>query len=165
MIRSIFTASVLGLTLAVASVPAGAQTPSAPPPAYGGPITAADATRVALAAIEQAKKDGLAMSVAIVDPSGNLIYFQRMDDCQFGSGPVAIEKARSAALFKRPTQAFADGVAHGATYLLGLTGAVPVPGGIPLYIDGKIVGAIGSSGGTGPQDAGISQAGATSMHP
>ena len=163
MTRSIFTASVLGLTLAAASLPAGAQTP--PPPGYGASITIADATRVALAATDQAKKDGLAMSVAIVNPSGDLIYFERMDDCQFGSGPVAIEKARSAALFKRPTQVFADGVAHGATYLLGLTGAVPVPGGIPLYIDGKIVGAIGASGGTGSQDAGVSQAGASLMHP
>ena len=146
----------------VASV-AWAQT--APAPAYGTPINADSAKKVAAAAIAEARKNNFTMAIAVVDTAGNLVYFEKMDGTQTGSVNVSIDKARSAALFKRPTKAFQDIVAAGGVGLriLGLQGAVPVDGGIPLMEGGKIVGAIGASGGTSDQDAQCAQAGANLM--
>jgi glc operon protein GlcG len=100
-----------------------------------------------------------------VDPAGNLVYYEKMDNTQLGSANVAIDKARSAALFKRPTKAFQDALAAGgdAVRILSLKGAVPVEGGIPLVVDGKIVGAIGVSGATSAQDAQCAKAGADTV--
>jgi uncharacterized protein GlcG (DUF336 family) len=97
-----------------------------------------------------------------VDPAGNLVYYEKMDNTQLGSANVSVDKARSAARFKRPTKAFQDALAAGGDGLriLGLEGAVPVDGGIPLVMDGKIVGAIGVSGAASAQDAQCSKAGA-----
>ena len=147
---------------AIASV-ARAQT--APAPAYGTPITADSAKKVAAAAIAEARKNNFTMAIAVVDTAGNLVYFEKMDGTQTGSVNVSIDKARSAALFKRPTKAFQDIVAQGGVGLriLALQGAVPVDGGIPLMEGGKIVGAIGASGGTSDQDAQCAQAGANLM--
>jgi uncharacterized protein GlcG (DUF336 family) len=105
------------------------------------------------------------MAVAIVDPGGNLVYFEKMDDTQIASATVAIEKARSAALYKRPTKAMQDMLAAGGAGLrvLRLAGAIPVEGGIPLVIEGKIAGAIGVSGGTSDQDGICAQSGANSL--
>jgi uncharacterized protein GlcG (DUF336 family) len=102
------------------------------------------------------------MAVAVVDPGGNLVYYEKMDNTQIGSANVAIDKARSAALFKRPTKALQDALAAGGDGLriLKIQGAVPVEGGIPLVLDGKIVGAIGVSGGASSQDAQCAKAGA-----
>jgi uncharacterized protein GlcG (DUF336 family) len=102
------------------------------------------------------------MAVAIVDTSGNLVYYEKMDNTQLGSANVAIEKARTAALFKRPTKAFQDVLAAGGDGLrvLTLKGVVAVEGGIPLVMDGKIVGAIGVSGAASSQDAQCAKAGA-----
>ena len=107
----------------------------------------------------------LAMAVAIVDSAGNLVYFEKMDNTQQGSVNVSQDKARSAALFKRPRQAFQDRLAAGGDGLgvLRLQGAVPVAGGIPLLVDGKIVGAIGVSGATRAQDAQCAKAGADAL--
>jgi glc operon protein GlcG len=101
------------------------------------------------------------MAIAVVDTAGYLVYFERMPDTQLGSVEVAIEKAKSAALFRRPTKSFQDTVAAGGEGLrmLKLTGAVPVEGGIPLIVDGKVVGAVGASGGTSVQDGRTAQAG------
>ena len=124
------------------------------PSSYGFPIGLEDAKRAAAPALAHARQRGWTMAVAIVDTAGTLVYFEKMDDTQNGSAKVAITKARSAALFKRPTKAFEDTLATGTSGLriLGLVGAVPVEGGLPLVIGGKIVGAIGVSGGTGQQD-------------
>ncbi len=105
------------------------------------------------------------MAVAIVDTAGYLVYFERMNDTQLGSVEIAIEKAKSAALFRRPTKTFQDAVAGGGVGLrmLKLTGAVPVEGGIPLIVDGKLVGAIGASGGSSDQDGMTAQAGAAAL--
>jgi uncharacterized protein GlcG (DUF336 family) len=102
------------------------------------------------------------MAVAIVDTSGNLVYYEKMDNTQLGSANFAIDKARSAVLFKRPTKAFQDALAAGGAGLrvLDVRGAVPVEGGIPLVMDGKIVGAIGVSGGASEQDGQCAKAGA-----
>jgi len=132
------------------------------PVLYGPPISIDGAKRVATAAIAEAKKSNFQMAIAIVDIGGNLVYFEKMDGTQTGSVNVAVDKARSAALFKRPTKAFQDVVAAGGDGLriLALEGAVPVEGGIPLMADGKIIGAIGASGGTSAQDGQCAQAGA-----
>ena len=120
------------------------------------------AKKIVLPALAEARKNSWTMAVAIVDQSGDLVYFEKMDGTQTGSVNVSIEKARSAVLFKRPTKSFQDTVAQGGVGLrmLGLAGAVPVDGGIPLMEGGKIVGAIGASGGTSDQDGQCAQAGA-----
>jgi uncharacterized protein GlcG (DUF336 family) len=129
---------------------------------YGPPITLESARKIAQPAIAEARKNGWTMAVAIVDPAGDLVYFERMDNTQLGSVNTAIAKARSATRFKRPTKAFQDMVASGGEGLraLGLDGAIVVEGGIPLVIDGKIVGAIGTSGGTSAQDGQCAKAAA-----
>jgi uncharacterized protein GlcG (DUF336 family) len=132
---------------------------------YGPSITADMAKKVAAPAIAEAKKNQWTMAVAIVDTAGDLVYFEKMDDTQTGSVDVAQAKARSAARFKRPTKAFQDAVAAGGEGLriLGLQGAVPIEGGIPLVVGGKIVGAIGASGGTSQQDGVVAAAGVAAM--
>jgi len=98
------------------------------------------------------------MVTAILDDGGNLIYLSRMDETQIGSIEVAIQKARSAISFKRPTKAFEDAVAGGRTAILKLPVAMPIEGGLPITVDGKIIGAIGVSGGTSPQDGEVGKA-------
>jgi len=135
------------------------------PNPYGQPISLEDAKKAAAPVLAEAAKNKWTMAVAIVGPAGNLIYYEKMDNTQLGSAEVAIDKARSAALFKRPTKAFQDALAAGGDGLriLGLKGAVPIEGGIPLVMDGKIVGAIGVSGGTSAQDAQCAKAGADTV--
>jgi uncharacterized protein GlcG (DUF336 family) len=132
---------------------------------YGTPINVETARKVAAPALAEARKNGWTMAVAIVDPAGDLVYFERMDDTQVGSVDVAIAKARSAARFKRPTRVFQDALAAGGDGLriLALQGAVPVEGGVPLVMDGRIVGAIGMSGGTSAQDGQAAAAGVAAL--
>lgn len=135
------------------------------PNPYGVPIGLENAKKAVAPAVAEARKNTWTMAVAIVDTAGNLVYFEKMDGTQTGSVNVSIEKARSAVLFKRPTKSFQDTVAAGGDGLriLGLPGAVPVEGGVPLLLDGKIVGAIGVSGGTSQQDGVAAGAGAGTM--
>jgi glc operon protein GlcG len=132
---------------------------------YGLPISIDNAKKAAAAALAEAHANNWAMAVAIVDTAGHLVYFEKMDDTQLGSVMVAQAKARAAALFKRPTKAFQDMLAAGGEgwRMLGLEGAVPVEGGIPVQIDGKIAGAIGLSGGTSAQDGQCAQAGVNAV--
>jgi uncharacterized protein GlcG (DUF336 family) len=132
---------------------------------YGLPVALETAKKAAAPALAEARKNNWPMAVAIVDSAGHLVYFEKMDGTQTGSVAVAIDKARSAALFKRPTKAFQDTLAAGGDGLriLKLENAVPVEGGIPLVMDGKIVGAIGLSGGTSQQDGQCAQAGANAL--
>lgn len=159
---SIQRSALMALVLTVASF---GQTPLTPPPnvPYGAPISTDAAKKAAAAAAAEAKKNNWAMAIAVVDPGGYLIYFERMQDAQTGSVQVAIEKAKTAALFRRPTKSFQDTLAGGGDGLriLGLTGAIPVDGGIPIIVDGKLIGAIGASGGSSDQDGKTAQAGAT----
>src|SRR3954469_7606167 len=124
------------------------------PNPYGAPISADNAKKAAALAIAEAKKNSWTMAVSIVDIAGDLVYFEKMDGTRTGSVTVSLEKARTAALFKRESRAFQDTVAAGGVGLriLSLPGALPIEGGIPLIVDGKIVGAIGVSGGTSDQD-------------
>jgi glc operon protein GlcG len=142
-----------------------AQIAPPPPTPYGAPIGVEAAKKAASAARAEAQKNSWTMAIAVVDPSGLLVYFEKMDGVQNGSSEVAIDKARSAALFKRPTKVFMDAVAGGGEGMrfLSLRGAVPVEGGVPLIKDGKIIGAIGLSGGAGEQDSQCAKAGAAAF--
>jgi uncharacterized protein GlcG (DUF336 family) len=135
------------------------------PNVYGPSINLETAKKVATSAIAEARKNNWTMAVAITDTGGNLVYFEKMDGTQTGSVRVAIGKSRSAVLFKRPTKALQDTVAAGGEGLrmLRLEGAVPIEGGLPLLMDGKIVGAIGVSGGTSQQDGVAAKAGADAL--
>ena len=113
---------------------------------YGAVVSVEAARKIAAAAVAEAKKNGRKVATAIVDPSGTLVFYEKMDDTQTGSAHVAIEKARSSALFRRPTKTFEDGVNGGKTNLLGLPGAVPLEGGLPLVVEGRVIGAVGVSG-------------------
>jgi glc operon protein GlcG len=136
------------------------MSPDAPQP-YGSPITLEAAKKAAAPALAEAARNNWAMAVAVVDIAGDLVYFEKMDATQAGSVVVAVDKARSAARFKRPTRAFQDMLTSGGEGLrvFRITGAVPVEGGVPIVVDGKIVGAIGVSGGTSAQDGQCARAG------
>src|SRR5213594_465718 len=127
-----------------------------------GVITLDSAKKAAGPALAEARKNNWMMAVAVVDSAGHLVYFEKMDGTQNGSVTVAIAKARSAALFRRPTKAFQDTLAAGGDGLriLKLQGAMPVEGGVPIVVEGRIVGAIGVSGGTSQQDGVCAAAGA-----
>src|ERR1700730_4756938 len=151
--------------MAMVGLPAIAQAPLAPPPQipYGVSISTESAKNVAAASIAEAQKSNWKMAVAIVDTGGYLVYFERMQDTQTGSVDLAIEKARTAALFRRPTKLFQDSVAAGGEglRLLRLTGAIPIDGDVPIIVDGKLIGAVGVSGGSGDQDGLVARAGPT----
>lgn len=144
--------------LAACCLPATAQMPNP----YGAPISLEAARKPAEAALAEAAKNKWTMAVAIVDTSGNLVYFEKMDNTQIASAMVAIDKARTAVIYKRPTKAMQDAVAAGGAglRLLRLRDATPLEGGIPLIVDGKIVGAIGVSGDSSDHDGQCASAGA-----
>ena len=121
------------------------------------------AKQMAVAAEAEAVKNSWPVAIAIVDPAGQLIYFQKIDGTQIGSVEVGIAKARCAALFKRPSKAFADVVTGGNVGMMSLPGSIPVEGGVPLLVDGEIVGAIGVSGVMSHQDGAVAQAGVDAL--
>ena len=132
---------------------------------YGPAITLKQAKDVVSAAEAEAQKNNWPVVIAIVDTGGNLIMLQRLDNAQFGSVEVARQKAWSAAAFRRPTKVFQDAIASGGANLrlLSLPGAIPLEGGLPLVVNGQIIGAIGVSGVMSEQDAQIAQAGVDSL--
>lgn len=141
-----------------------AQQPAAPPPPpdYGLPVTQEQAMKIAVAAQEGAKKLGQRVVITIVGPAGDLIYFTKMDGAQNGSIAVSQQKAKSAALFRRPTKVFEELIAKGGPTitLMTLPGVIASAGGLPIVIGGKIAGAIGVSGSpAGSIDAEAAQAG------
>jgi uncharacterized protein GlcG (DUF336 family) len=142
-----------------------AATSAQQPPPYGAPITLEQAQKAAVGAAAEARKNNWAMAIAVVNPAGHLVLLHTMDNTQYGSIHIAIRKAETAARFKRPSKVFQDLIAKGFDfqYLQGLEGAMPVQGGIPIVMDGKIVGAIGLSGGTGPQDTQCAEAGLAAL--
>jgi glc operon protein GlcG len=154
-----FTMLTVGATFAQ-------QPPVAPPPVpYGAPIGLEAAKRAAAGAQAQARKFNVPMAIVVVDPAGQLVYAEKMDGVQNSSVDIAVDKARSAALFKRPTKVFLDALTKGGDGLrfLALRGAVPVEGGQPLIVEGRIIGAIGLSGGAGEQDGECARAGAEAV--
>jgi len=135
------------------------------PNPYGPSISLEDARKAARAALAEAAKNHWNMAAAVVDPNGTLVCYEKMDNTQLGSAEVAIDKARSAALFKRSTKLFQDALAGGGAGMrvLGLKNAIPVEGGVPIVAGGKIVGAIGISGANSDQDGQCAQAGAAAI--
>lgn len=121
------------------------------------------AKKLGEAALKHAAENKWNVCIAIVDDGGHLIYFQRMDGTQTGSVVVSQRKAQTAIGFKRPSKTFEEGVAGGRNALLGLPGAVPLEGGLPLVVDAQMVGAIGVSGVTAQQDGMIAQAGVDAL--
>lgn len=126
-------------------------------------LTLSVARQVAAAAQKHARENQWNVCIAVVDDGGHLIYFERMDGTQTGSVVVSQRKAQTAIAFKRPTKVFEDGVAGGRNALIALPGAVPLEGGIPLSVDGQMIGAIGISGVTAQQDGMIAQAGVEAL--
>jgi glc operon protein GlcG len=159
---------VVVTVLLVASLPARAQQPVAPPPpqiSYGAPISLEQAKKVVAGAEAEAKKNNWNMVIVVLDSGGHPVMLERMDGTQLGSIEAAKDKAYSAVLYRRPTKVFQDLVAGGGANLrlLKLSGADPIEGGIPLMVGGKIVGAVGVSGAASEQDAQVAKAGAESL--
>ncbi|HWA11466.1 MAG TPA: heme-binding protein [Burkholderiales bacterium] len=126
-------------------------------------LSVEDAKRVAAAARVEADKNGWKVVIAILDDGGHLMYLERLDGAQKGSSRIAEEKGRAAILLKRPTKAIEDNVAEGRLVMMGLPGAVPLEGGVPLVKDGQFLGAIGISGVQSFQDGIIARAGAAAL--
>jgi uncharacterized protein GlcG (DUF336 family) len=122
-------------------------------------LTLDDAKTITAASEAEALRNGWPVVIAVVDDGGHLIHLLRLDNTQFGSVEVAIAKARSAIAFRRPTKMWEDHITEGRMRYLGLPGAVPIEGGLPIYADGQFIGAVGVSGVRSNQDAQIAQAG------
>jgi uncharacterized protein GlcG (DUF336 family) len=151
---------IVGTVLIVGAGLAEAQTPP-PPPAYGAPISFEQAKKALAGAEAEAKKHNWPVVIAILDTGGNTVLIGRLDNAQFGSIEVARQKAYTAVAFRRPSKVFEDAVAGGGAGLriLKLEGASPLEGGLPIIVDGKVIGAIGVSGVLSTQDAQIGRAG------
>lgn len=134
-------------------------------PEYGRNISLREAKIVMAAAEAQAVKNGWSVVIVIVDTGARSVMLQRLDQAQIGSLVIAQGKAETAVSFKRPTKVFEDGLAQGGVRLrtLGMTNVMAVEGGLPLFVDGKIVGAIGVSGVQSQQDAEVAEAGAQAL--
>lgn len=160
-----FFKTPLTLMLAGAAFCLSATVAQAQVPTYGPNVTLEQARKAVAAALADARKQNLPMAVAVVDTAGQLVAFERMDNTQTGSTLVSQDKAQSAAMFRRSTKAFQDAVAGGGAGLrvLMLRGANAVEGGLPLLVDGKIVGGIGVSGGSSEQDGVVAKAGVDAL--
>jgi glc operon protein GlcG len=176
--RSIVSMTLAACALAALSSQALAQTatpatPPAPPAAggtpdampfdipYGVSIGLEKAKQVMAAAEAEAKKRNWKMNIAVVDTNGEVVHFSRMEGAQIASGPISVGKARTAARFRRESRTFYNAFETGHAYVSTLDpGLVASPGGFPLVEGGKLIGAVGCSGGTGDQDALICKAGA-----
>ncbi len=141
---------------AVASIALAQQMPNP----YGPNINLATAKKVAAAAAEEAAKLKINVVIAIVDTGGQIVYLERFDVVQWGSVKVALHKAKCSVGYKRPTKAFEDFIAKGNMAYLTLDGISAIEGGVPIIQDGKIIGAIGVSGGSAAQDGEVARAGA-----
>jgi glc operon protein GlcG len=126
-------------------------------------LTLEAAKQIAAAAQAEAAKNKWTMVVCVVDDGGHLIYLERMDGTQIGSVQVAQEKAVTAVRFKRPTKALEEAVAGGRTVVMKLPGATPIEGGLPIFVEGNVIGAVGVSGGTSPQDGQVAAVGVATV--
>ena len=176
--RSIVSMTLAACTMAVLSSPTFAQTPTpaappAPPSAggtpdampfdipYGQSIGLERAKQVMAAAEVEAKRRNWKMNIAVVDTNGELVQFERMEGAQIASGTISIGKARTSARFRRESRVFYNVYESGHPYISTLDPTLTAsPGGFPLVEGGKLIGAVGCSGGTGDQDAAVCKAGA-----
>jgi glc operon protein GlcG len=172
MFRLLALACAFALSAGPAIVPALAQQPAAQAPAssaalpYGPPITLDQAKRAMAAAELEAAKNSWQVAIAILDSGGNMIMFHRVDNAQLSATTVSEGKARTSLEFKRPSKVLDDAIAAGGAgmRLLALKDITPLEGGMPVIVDGKIIGAIGVSGALSSQDAQIAKAGAEALN-
>jgi uncharacterized protein GlcG (DUF336 family) len=148
---------MISLLICLGSLASTARAQQMPTP-YGAPISLEQARSIVASARQAADQRRFSMAFAVVEPGGELVLFEKMDGTQYGSEVVAQEKARTAARFKRPTKAFSDAVAAGRVAVLSLPGVVAIEGGVPIVVQGRIVGALGVSGATSEQDGEIAAA-------
>jgi glc operon protein GlcG len=132
-------------------------------PGYGPTVNTATAKKIAAGTLAECAKNSWNVAVAVVDNHGFLVYFERMEDTQYASNDIAIGKARAAATYRRPTRAFADVINKGGPATATLPGVFASPGGVPIFVDGKVTGAVGVSGVTGDQDEQCAMAGIKGM--
>ena len=149
--------SVLVLSLAALSATAQQRPP------YGAGINLESAKKVGAAAVAEARKNSWNVAIAIVDNHGLLVYYEMLDDTQTASATIALEKARTSATYRRPTKELEDGIAGGRVAILGLPGATPIEGGLPIVVGGKMIGAVGVSGVTSQQDGVVAKAGTDAL--
>jgi glc operon protein GlcG len=152
--------ALLGITLAGFTLTAAAQDRR---PEYGPPVTIAAAKKIAAGIIAECEKNNWNVAVAIVDTHGFLVYFERMENTQTASMDIAIGKARAAATYRRTTRVFSDVINKGGPATATLPGVFASPGGVPIFVDGKVVGGAGVSGVTGDQDEQCAKAGLAKM--
>ena len=158
LLTPLLLASVLGL-LVVAPTRLSAQV------RVSRAVASEGAERALAAAVAEARRQGWAVSIAVVDPAGELVAFLRMDGAPQASVDVARAKARTAARFRRPTRAFDSTLTAGRLAILGLGDVTPVEGGVPIVINGEVIGAVGVSGVTSAQDAQVARAAAAAVRP
>jgi uncharacterized protein GlcG (DUF336 family) len=153
--------TILGIAgaAAVAFFPAAANAQAAP--SYGTSITLDAAKKMAVA---EAKRNNWPVAIAIVDIHGALVYYEMLDDTQTATPAIAIEKARNSAMFRRPARAMENVIAQGRVAFLGIPGATPITGGLPIVTGGKIIGGIGVSGVTSDQDEVVAKAGVDALN-
>ena len=162
-------AFALGSVSCFSQQPAGQPNPNDPIDQlhvdYGISVNLEDARKVAAAATAMAEKQKWEMAIAVVDTAGELVYFQRLNGAEYAASEMSVAKAKCAVLYRRPTKAFEDRLAQAGQNLrvLGMAGVVPVDGGVPLVVGGKIVGAIGISGGSSEEDGRVAVAGAAAL--
>jgi uncharacterized protein GlcG (DUF336 family) len=157
-ITSLAIAILLGLT-------SGGLLAAEPSATYGPEINLAMAKKVATAALAECQRNKWNVAIAVVDNHGFLVYYEKLDDTQFASPVIAIEKARTAAMFRRLSGAMEEAVNKGRTSMLGLPLATPITGGVPIRVDGKIIGAVGASGVLSEQDEQCAKAGVAALTP
>ena len=150
------------LAAALAAVASGASAQDRRPD-YGPAVNAAGAKKIAAGVIAECQKNSWNVAVAVVDTHGFLVYFERMDQTQTASMDIAIGKAKAAATYRRPTRVFMDVINKGGPATATLPGVFASPGGVPIMVDGKVVGAVGVSGVTSVQDAQIAEAGIAAL--
>jgi len=150
---------VFASILSLLGTGAWAQAPARP--SYGAEVNLETAKKIAAAALAEAAKNKWAVAVAIVDNHGMLVYYEMMDDTQTAGATISIEKARTAAMFRRPSKDFEDRVAGAGVgvAVLGLPGVTPIDGGLPIMAGGKVIGGVGVSGMAAAQDAVVAKAG------
>ena len=155
--KTILSITTLILLSAVLSITAQAQLPTKQV------LNLDTAKKIAAATEAEARKRGATVVIAVVDDGGYLLVLERLDDAQVASVDVGIAKARTAAIFRRPSGVFEDQVKNGRIAALALPGAVALKGGVPIIIDGKVIGAVGVSGNSPQEDEDIARAGADSV--
>jgi glc operon protein GlcG len=154
------------ITLAILVLMSATAQAQQPLPEYGPEITVDQAKKVVAAAEAEAKKQKWPVAITIVDTHGDLVMFEKLDQTQYGSIEISMEKAKTAAHFRKPSKAFEDQIAQGGQYLrLTRHPAIPIEGGVPIFVDGKVIGAIGVSGVKSNEDGIVAQAGADALKP